>query len=171
MVKTTKQAQNNSLPSQQWQAEALSQQQELQERQAETLRRLAFMRQKETLRRPKQLETIYNPEQRQVREELKVIRQKIKDIAVKVVHINQEIDRAIKQPVVKANRYEVSFWRAVLIHIQDAVRNVENVDIWLQEWNKRKQRKGGFWGIVNNKKKGGAQFLLSSEHSASRSAS
>ncbi len=172
MAKGNNQSQKGNFASQQWQPEVfLQQEQGLEQQRREILRRLAFLKQKEKLETHKPTEIVYDGEQRQIKAEIAAIHQEIKQLAKKVVHVHRTIDHAIEQPVVKTSRYELSFWQHIRRRLQQLVHNVDDVDLWLQEWSKRKRRKGDFWGTVSNKKRGGAQFLLSSEHSASRSAS
>ena len=135
----------------------------------EILRRMAFLHQKEVAEKPPS-KLLYNGSERQTREEIAAIRQEIKKLAKKVVHIQENVDRAINQKPSRPSRYELSFWQHLHHWVKHFLQDISGVDIWLQEWSRRRRKKGDFWGIVSNKKRGGAQFLLSAEHYAARSA-
>ncbi len=151
--------------------EALAKQQMSQEQQRlEILRRMAFLRQKETIEKKSSPNLLYNASERQTKEEIAALRQEIKKLAKKVVHVQANIDRAVNQRVSQPSRYELSFWQHLHHWVRQLVEKIDSVDLWLQEWNRRRRKKGDFWGIVSNKKRGGAQFLLSAEHYMTRSA-
>ncbi len=133
----------------------------------ELLRRLAFFRQARE-RIESEGKQIHQEDQEKVKRELAEVRQEIQNLAKKVVKVGDDIDRALQQPVVSASRYEISFWGKIRQKLANLARNVDDVALWLKAWSHRRRKKGDFWGIVSNKKKGGAQFLLSAEHYPAR---
>ncbi len=151
--------------------ETLAKQQISREQQRlEILRRIAFLHQKEAVEKKPSYNLLYNGSERQTKEEIIALRQEIKKLAKKVVHIQANVDRAVNQRASRPSHYELSFWQHLHRWVRQLVEKADKVDIWLQEWNQRRRKKGDFWGIVSNKKRGGAQFLLSSEHYMARSA-
>ncbi len=129
---------------------------------------IRFLQQKDILEKQEKL--IYDRNRRETEKEIVLVRQKVKEIAKKLIQLDNGIDKAIEQPTIKADTYELSFWQQIKLFLEKIKKRMEDASLWLTEFNKRKRKKGDFWGIATDKKRGGSQFLLSGEHYVSRSA-
>jgi chromosome segregation ATPase len=117
----------------------------------------------------KQEKEIYNRKQRETQEKIEELRKEVATLAKKSENLEKELEIAAQQPVIDPGKSDISFLEGLIKAIKRFREKIEDASIWLKAWNQKKQKKGAFWGKVNSKK-GGAQFLLSSEHSAARSA-
>lgn len=117
----------------------------------------------------KQEKEIYNRKQRETQEKIKQLREQVEALAEKSENLKQELKVAAEQRVINPGESDISFLESLIKAIKRFREKIEDASIWLKAWNQKKQKQGVFWSKVNSKK-GGAQFLLSSEHSASRSA-
>ena len=128
---------------------------------------MQFLRQKENLQRQEQL--IYDGHQKEIEKEIVSVCQDVKELVVRsdAFRTDEDVDRAISQPVITPSKYELGHWQ----HLKSLIKNkINDSSSWLIEFNNRKRKRGDFWGVVADKKHGGSQYLLSSEHYASRSA-
>ncbi len=140
--------------------------------QAEKTEKLKARQEKELFhinRVKKQEKEIYSRRQRETQEKIKELQQQVKALAEKSENLKEELRVAVQQPVVNPGESDISFLTSLIKAIKRFGEKIEDASLWLKAWNQKKQKKGMFWSKVNSKK-GGTQFLLSSEHSASRSA-
>jgi len=117
---------------------------------------------------------LYNGKNRQLEKETKVLLEQtvkeLKELKKANASLGKEVEKAVFNPPKEPSPYFFSF----LLHIRKMIRGireaVESSGTWLAAQNERKNKKGAFWNTFLNKKKGGSQFLLSSEHYVTRSA-
>ncbi len=117
---------------------------------------------------------LYDGKARQLEKETQVLlEQTTKELeALKQANsaLGKEVEKAVFNPPAKASPYFFSFLQHISKMIREAREAVESSASWLAAQNQRKSKKGAFWSTFLNKKKGGSQFLLSSEHYVTRSA-
>ena len=97
------------------------------------------------------------------------IRKELAKLTTAQKGLAKELEKAIEYRLVEPGEYAFSFLDHLGQMIKNIRKKVENSQDWLVLWNQREKRKGAFWGNFMNKKKGGTQFLLSSEHYMTRS--
>lgn len=114
--------------------------------------------------------TLFDVHQKELHQEINALRAEIQKLIKASGELSQEVESAALLPTVEANSYQVRFLGRLRELISSFRRNVNEGAAWMQTLNKRKSRKNAFWGTVKNKKKGGEQYLFSSEHSVARSA-
>lgn len=118
--------------------------------------------------RLKEWEQIYSAKDKQVEKKIEEIRQELQALAKQIVKYDQNITQAIQTQVVTPGVYHISFFEHIKQIIALIRKNVTEANSWLSVFKKRSAQKGGaFW---NNAKKGGTSYMMSGEHSASRSA-
>lgn len=112
--------------------------------------------------------SLFDSHQKELEREIKALREEITKLLQATGTLDKEVEKAAFQPVAEINTYQLKFLDRLRILIANFRRNVSEGTAWLQTLTKRKTRKNAFWGNVKSKK-GGEQYLFSSEHSASRS--
>ncbi len=117
----------------------------------------------------KQEKEIYNRRQRETEKKIEQLREQVEALAQNSENLEKELEVAAHQPVTNPDESDISFLESLIKAIKRFREKIEDASIWLKAWNQKQHKKGVFWSKVNSKK-GGAQFLLSSEHSVSRSA-
>jgi len=125
----------------------------------------------------RQQETLYNSAVRESKKrEEKEIRRLIVELQGEIKKLekaNGSLTKEVKKAAVQAVRsqpqkYTLSFVKHLIKVVKSLRKRVEDAADWLQIWN-QKQKKKRFWDIFRSKR-GGASYLLSSEHYLTRSA-
>ena len=111
-----------------------------------------------------------NHHSQEINNEIQNLRLEIKKLVQSTQNLDQEIVQAVAQNIPQVNEYQLSFLKRINKLIVSFRQNIDQSCLWLESLNHKKSRKNAFWGNVKNKKNGGEQYLMSSEHSVSRSA-
>lgn len=111
-----------------------------------------------------------NNHSQEIKKEIQDLRLEIKKLVQSTQSLDQEIVQAVAQNIPQANEYQLSFIKRIKKLIVSFRQNIDQSCLWLESLNHKKSRKNAFWGNVKNKKNGGEQYLMSSEHGVSRSA-
>lgn len=98
------------------------------------------------------------------------LRREIKQLITSTDNLEAEIARVADQNIAETSQYQLNFLSRIKSLIVQFRKNIDQSCLWLESFNRKKSRKNAFWGTVINKKSGGEQYLLSGEHSVSRSA-
>ncbi len=98
------------------------------------------------------------------------LRREIKSLIKSTDNLQTEIVNTVDQNIVEVSQYQINFLTRIKNLIINFRKNIDQSCLWLENFNRKKSRKNAFWGTVKNKKSGGEQYLLSGEHSVSRSA-
>lgn len=130
----------------------------------ENLKKIFFGRAKE-----ENLRTVYSAEEKARINEIKSIREELKKLIKKSEHLDLQIKKAVYQPTLDNSKYELSFLTSLKLFISNIFRQIEDASSFWAEARTRKRKRNRFWNTVNDKEKGGSQYLLSPEHYASRS--
>lgn len=130
----------------------------------ENLKKTFFERAKE-----ENLKVVYSAEEKARINEIKSIREELKKLIKKSEHLDLQIRRAVYQPTIDNSKYELSFLTSLKQFIGNIFRQIEDASSFLAEARTKRRKRNRFWNTVNDKKKGGSQYLLSPEHYASRS--
>lgn len=117
---------------------------------------------------------VYNSRNRQLSQETEMllgeIKKELEELKKTKIAFTKNVEKAVARPPQKASLHHVGFLQHIKKIIFDLRRTVENSSDWLVAWSGRQQKKGPFWNTFLNRKRGGTQFLLSSEHYMTRSA-
>ena len=110
--------------------------------------------------------------QSQEKEELKKIIQdlqdEIKSMKMSLGQLDTSTAQLLAQPIVEVNKYQVSVLSRIKKFIASLVTDINQASMWVDSFSQKK--KNYFWSTAQNKKKGGQQYMFSSEHSIARSA-
>lgn len=116
---------------------------------------------------------VYSRKKRETKKEIELLREtlakEVEQLKKQGQSLQSEIQAATQQPVVNPGQSDVSFFENIIRFVRQLTRQVEDAALWMEAWNQKKRKRGAFWTNFASKK-GGAQYLLSSEHYVSRSA-
>lgn len=129
----------------------------------------AFSREKQIRR---ELEEIYNARERELKLQVEALKEEIRQINLSGEKVEKEIVIAAEEVPPQPSQYHFNFLlhlKSLILRIRKLRRRMEESAEWLAAWNRRAKKKGFFWRTFASKK-GGAKFLLSSEHYLTRSA-
>lgn len=79
---------------------------------------------------------------------------------------NNDIQSIPLEYISEASEYQINFLERIKKYV---AKNINEANNWLESFSQKKKKKNYFWSTAKNKKQGGEQYLMSSEHSASRS--
>lgn len=111
-----------------------------------------------------------NQHTQEIQKSIQDIRLEINKLVQSTQNLDNEVQQAVSKNIPEFNDYQVGFLQRLKNLIIQFRQNIDQSSVWLSSLNHKKSRKNAFWGSVKNKKSGGEQYLLSSEHSVSRSA-
>lgn len=122
------------------------------------------------LKTPTQEQAIYVSDKNQeTQKEIKELLLEIKKLSQNTENLKHEIIQATEQNVVNYDEYQLNFLQRIKMVITNFRKNINEAANWLEMFNRKKSKKNAFWNRAKSKN-GGEQYLMSSEHSASRSA-
>ncbi len=124
--------------------------------------------------RVKRLEKeIYSRKKEETKKEVQLLRQalqkEIEQFKKQSQNLKEEVKAASQSPVINPGQSDITFFENILKLVRQLTQDVDQASLWMQAWSRKQNKRGAFWSNFTSKK-GGAQYLLSSEHSASRSA-
>jgi len=114
----------------------------------------------------KEGQTLFNQKQEQLKKELTQLRAEIQNLAKATKELKKGVQVATELPITQANEYQLNFLSRLKIFIANFRKNISEAGNWLEMFNARSKNRGKFWGNV---KKGGQQYMFSSEHGIARS--
>jgi len=112
---------------------------------------------------------IYSRDKREAELEIKALQKEVGSLAQQTDQLEKHLQTAAKQTIVNPNIYDLSFLQQLRSFIKHFRAKIEDASIWLATLNQKSRKRSNFWNMFANKK-GGAKFLLSSEHYLTRSA-
>lgn len=98
--------------------------------------------------------------------QLHVILNEVKNLSLSTQKLSSELKVASMQAPVESGIYHLVFFEKLMESIKSFRRKIDNANIWLQQVNKRAQKKN-FWGMAKQK---GTSFLMSAESYSQRNA-
>jgi hypothetical protein len=124
--------------------------------------------------RVKRLEKeVYSRQKKETEREIEMLRQalaqEVKKLKTQGNKLRQEVQQALQNPIINPGKSDISFLENIIRFVRGLTQEAENATLWLQAWSNKRQKRGAFWSNFSSKK-GGAQYLLSGEHSPARSA-
>ncbi len=124
--------------------------------------------------RVKRLEKeVYSRQKKETEKEIEILRkalaQEVKRLNKQGNKLRQEIQGALQDPIINPGESDISFLENLIRFVRGLTQKAEDATLWLQAWGNKRKKRGAFWSNFTSKK-GGAQYLLSGEHSPARSA-
>lgn len=111
-----------------------------------------------------------NQHQNEIEKAIQDLRQEIKNLIKTTENLDHEVEQSVNQNIAEVSKYQVTFLERIKNLIMQFRRNITEAGAWLESFNHKKKKRNAFWNQAKSKN-GGEQYLMSSEHSASRSAS
>jgi len=110
-----------------------------------------------------------NSHAEEIKKSIDELRLEIKKLIQSTDNIDIEIEQVAFQEVIEINEYQLNFLQRIKSIIISFRQNIDQAGVWFESLNHKKGKKNAFWNKAKSKN-GGEQYLMSSEHSASRSA-
>lgn len=117
----------------------------------------------------RQEETSIRQGQGELQKEIKELVEEIKKLVNSAQNLESEVEKVAFQPIVDINEYQLSFLKRIKKIIVNFSQNISEAGVWMESFMHKNKKKNAFWNKAKSKN-GGEQYLMSSEHSASRSA-
>ncbi len=115
---------------------------------------------------PKQQEKqLLNQEHQELEKAVSELQSEIKKITTSISNPEKNIENIGLINIPEPSDYHVNFLERIKNYIS---KNINEANSWLESFSHKKKKKNYFWSMAKSKK-GGEQYLMSSEHSASRS--
>lgn len=110
-----------------------------------------------------------NQHSKEVEKAINELRLEIKNLIKITENLNHEIIQSAEQNVADFSEYQLNFFQRIKMIVINFRQNISEASVWLENFNHKKNKRNTFWNRAKSKN-GGEQYLMSSEHSASRSA-
>ncbi len=110
-----------------------------------------------------------NQHHQEIQHAINEILNEIKKLKLTTNNLDHEIIQATEQNISEPNEYQLKFLQRIKNLIIQFRQKIDQSCVWMESFNRKKSRKNAFWNKAKSKN-GGEQYLMSSEHSASRSA-
>jgi hypothetical protein len=114
---------------------------------------------------------LFSNQQQELKQAIEELRKELFKLIKSTKNLDNQTEKAVIEIIAEPSEYQISFLERLKNFIISFRQNISEASFWLETFNNKKGKKGAFWSKVKNKKGGGEQYLFSSEHSASRSAS
>lgn len=116
-----------------------------------------------------QEKVLFDIQKQVVEKEIAQIHADIQSLAATAKTIQSEIAQAVLSPPVEFNQYQISFLKRIRLLIEMLRKNILEAGEWASQFSAKKRKKNMFWSKAMDKKRGGQQYMDSSEHSVARS--
>lgn len=115
-----------------------------------------------------QEKTLFNQKQKELENTIKELQQEIKSLTDSTDNLNQDIQNIALENIPEVSEYQINFLTRIKNFVINFRKNINEASSWLESFTKKKRKKNYFWSMAKSKK-GGEQYLMSSEHSSARS--
>lgn len=116
-----------------------------------------------------QEKVLFDIQKQIIEKEISQIHADIQALAATAKTIQTEIAQAVINPPIEFNQYQVSFLKRIRLLIEMLRKNILEAGEWASQFSSKKKKKNMFWSKAMDKKRGGQQYMDSSEHSVARS--
>ncbi|HOZ81177.1 MAG TPA: DUF5660 domain-containing protein [Candidatus Woesebacteria bacterium] len=116
----------------------------------------------------KETKVLFDQHQVEIKKEIEEILAAIKQLIEKSQDLKEEVKQTVFPEVVEPSNYQVGFLGRIKKYILDSIQDISEANLWVNSFNTRKKKRNYYWN-TGKSKKGGQQYLNSSEHSISRS--
>lgn len=117
-------------------------------------------RQTELVKRQEQ--TVYSAKERETQLQIKSLQNEIQQLAKATGTLAKEVQIASMQMPAEVGQYHITFFEKLRQLLQKLRSQINESSAWLAEFNKKSQKKNGYWGKY---KKQGTTFSLHSDRS------
>jgi len=135
----------------------------------ETTTNISWNREFLTKSATKEQAIFVNQHSQEVEKAINELRLEIKNLIKTTENLNQEITQSTEQNIADFSEYQLNFFQRIKMIVINFRQNITEASVWLESFNHKKNKKNAFWNKAKSKN-GGEQYLMSNEHSASRSA-
>jgi len=115
-----------------------------------------------------QEKTLYNHKQKELENTIKELQQEINSLTNSTDNLNQDIQNIALENIPEVSEYQINFLTRIKNFVINFRKNINEASSWLESFSQKKRKKNYFWSMAKSKK-GGEQYLMSSEHSSARS--
>lgn len=117
----------------------------------------------------KQESSLLNQRQKELENVVTELQEEIKKLTKSTDNLEKDVQNVALENIPEASEYQINFLIRIKTFIANFRKNVNEASEWLESFNTKKKKRNCYWSTAQNKKKGGQQYLMSSEHSAARS--
>ncbi|MDP4009610.1 MAG: DUF5660 domain-containing protein [Candidatus Shapirobacteria bacterium] len=116
----------------------------------------------------KEQQVLIDGRQKELQKSIDELRAELQNLVKVTDNLDKEVEKSVFKEVPEANEYQVSFLQRIKNLVINFRKNISEASVWLDSFqSKSKKKKNNYWHKVKNS---GEQYLMSGEHSASRSA-
>lgn len=112
---------------------------------------------------------LFDQKEKELEKAVTELQEEIKKLTQATDNLEKDIQNIPLENIPEASDYQINFLVRIKNFIANFRKNVNEASSWLESFSSKKKKKNYFWNTAKNKKKGGEQYLMSNEHSASRS--
>jgi predicted RNase H-like nuclease (RuvC/YqgF family) len=116
-----------------------------------------------------QEKVLFDQHQKELEKTINELRDEIKKLTQSTDNLDKNIQNIPLENIPEASEYQINFLVRIKNFIANFRKNINEAGTWLESFSQKKKKKNYFWNMARDKKKGGDQYLMSNEHSASRS--
>jgi hypothetical protein len=116
-----------------------------------------------------QEKVLFDQHQKDLEKTINELRDEIKKLTQSTDNLDKDIQNIPLENIPEASEYQINFLVRIKNFIANFRKNINEAGTWLESFSQKKKKKNYFWNMARDKKKGGDQYLMSNEHSASRS--
>lgn len=110
--------------------------------------------------------SLHNQQRNEQEKNIIGLQEEIKKLTISTSNPEKNIENIGLIHIPETSEYQVNFLERIKKYL---AKNISNSNSWLESFSHKKKKKNYFWSTAKNKKQGGEQYLMSSEHSAARS--
>jgi len=110
--------------------------------------------------------TLLNQRQKELEKTISELQNEIKKLTPSTKNLSSDVQNITLKDIPEPSQYHINFLERVKKYV---AKNINESNSWLESFSQKKKKKNYFWSTAKNKKQGGEQYLMSSEHSVSRS--
>lgn len=116
-----------------------------------------------------QEKTLFDQHQKEIEKTVSELLEEIKKLTKATDNLEKDVQNIPLENFPDASEYQINFLIRIKNFIANFRKNINEASCWLESFSSKKKKRNYFWNTAKDKKKGGEQYLTSSEHSVSRS--
>ena len=116
-----------------------------------------------------QEKVLFDQHQKELQKVVTELQEEIKKLTSSTDNLEKNVQNISLENIPEASEYQINFLIRIKNFIANFRKNINEAGTWLESFSQKKKKKNYFWNTARNKKRGGDQYLMSNEHSASRS--
>jgi len=111
---------------------------------------------------------LLNQKNRELEKVVTELQEEIEKLTQSTDKLDKDVQNIALENIPEASDYQVNFLERIKNFIVNFRKNINEASSWLESFTKKKKKRNYFWSMAKSKK-GGEQYLMSSEHSSARS--